>query len=83
LSKFKHSKKKMTKGSIYICDCKAVKVHEIRSAIKTKGAQTLLDIQNITKASTGCGRCKQPVTDILNAELRKIEVNGKQLRLNL
>lgn len=72
----------MTKAVVYICECKAVKANEIKSAIKTKGAQTFLDIQNITKASTGCGRCKQAVTDILNAELCKIEAKGKQLRLD-
>jgi NAD(P)H-nitrite reductase large subunit len=72
----------MNKGTLYICECKSVKAHEIRSAIKTKGAQTFLDIQNITKASTGCGRCKQPVTDIINAELCKIEAKGKQMRLD-
>ncbi|PKP36836.1 MAG: hypothetical protein CVT98_06980 [Bacteroidetes bacterium HGW-Bacteroidetes-15] len=72
----------MSNVSAHICQCKAVKAHEIKKAVRVKEAQTLLDIQNLTKAATGCGRCKQSVTDILNDELKKIRAKGKQLRFD-
>ncbi|MDD2277779.1 MAG: (2Fe-2S)-binding protein [Bacteroidales bacterium] len=72
-----------SKRANYVCECKAVFRNEIVNSIKKGHAQTLLDIQNLTKASTGCGRCKNQVEWIINTELEKKRKHGLQLRLNL
>lgn len=72
----------MGKVRNHICECKAVRKVEIISAIKRNMAETMLDIQNLTKAATGCGRCKPYVNQILEEELRKINRKDKQLKIN-
>ncbi|MDX9846087.1 MAG: (2Fe-2S)-binding protein [Tenuifilaceae bacterium] len=66
----------------YICECKAVTQREIITAIRRKGARTLLDVQNLTKASTGCSRCKTVVNDIVDKEMSKLRDQGMQLRID-
>lgn len=48
-----------------ICSCHLVKRTEIRKAIQKNGAKTVSDIQVLTRAGTGCGRCKPVILDIL------------------
>ncbi|WP_320052849.1 (2Fe-2S)-binding protein [uncultured Acetobacteroides sp.] len=64
-----------------ICNCKGVTKREILTAIKN-GTQTITDIQIITKASTGCGRCKATISSILDKERVKALKKGTQLRIN-
>jgi NAD(P)H-nitrite reductase large subunit len=66
----------------HICECKAVRKAEIISAIKQKKAETLLDIQNLTKATTSCGRCKPLVYQILEEEIKKNNRKDRQLKIN-
>ena len=73
----------MSKSNSYICQCKAVYRNEILNAVRRKGAQTLSDVQVLTKASTGCGRCKSQVLHILDNENSRLTQNGLQLRLDL
>jgi NAD(P)H-nitrite reductase large subunit len=68
--------------SKYICHCKSVKKNEIIKAIRKNGAETLLDLQNLTKANTGCGRCKENVLSVLSKEITKRDSMGKQLRFD-
>jgi len=63
-----------------ICSCKGVTKDEIIKAVR-KGAATMLDIQAITKATTGCGRCKSVVSGILSKELKKEQNRNAQLRI--
>lgn len=73
----------MVKVSVkYVCECKSVKAYEIRRAVRLSGAETLVDIQNLTKASTGCGKCKTHVISILNKELEKKHTEDKQLKFD-
>jgi nitrite reductase (NADH) large subunit len=72
----------MDNNSKFVCNCKAITRNEIINAIRKKGAESFLDIQNLTKASTGCGRCKIQVLSIIEIELRKQIGLGKQLRLD-
>ncbi|MDY0253005.1 MAG: (2Fe-2S)-binding protein [Tenuifilaceae bacterium] len=72
----------MNRGSKYICHCKSVTPNEVKKAIREKGARTLVDLQNLTQASTGCGRCRQPVLQVLDKELAIINAKGTQLRLD-
>lgn len=67
----------------YVCECKSVKAFEIRNAVRKSGAETLTDVQNLTKASTGCGRCKGMVISILEVELKRLDAIGRQLKLGL
>jgi nitrite reductase (NADH) large subunit len=64
-----------------VCECKLVPKTEIIDAIRKGGCQTIIDIQNVTGASTGCGRCKPVVIDILMKELQKQLEGSKQLKL--
>ena len=41
-----------------VCHCVKVKVQDIDDAIKN-GATTVDEIQEVTKASTCCGRCEE------------------------
>jgi bacterioferritin-associated ferredoxin len=47
-----------------ICVCNVVTENEIQSALK-KGAQTIADIQKITKAGTSCGKCLMTIDRIV------------------
>jgi bacterioferritin-associated ferredoxin len=76
------TKPRMETFSKYICQCKSVKKNEIIKSIRKNGAETLLDIQNLTKAATGCGRCKDEVMGILEKEMVKKSAMGKQLRID-
>ncbi len=51
-----------------ICFCHNVTCARIRSAIQA-GATTLKQIQDQTKASTGCTGCESEVVEILEEEL--------------
>jgi len=54
---------------------------EIIKSMKEMGCQTILDIQNTTGASTGCGRCKSQVVEIMIKILSKMKESNRQLRL--
>jgi NAD(P)H-nitrite reductase large subunit len=72
----------MSMTNKYICDCKAVTKTNLLNAIRKAGANNLLDIQNLTKASTGCGRCKSSVLQILEKETQTINLKNKQMRID-
>lgn len=57
----------MLTDDILICKCKAVKLSEIKKAIQKQNAKTVGDIQRITGASTGCGRCERRIEQILES----------------
>ena len=74
------------KDTDIVCNCNAVTKGDIVKAILEKGAKTLEDIQNLTKASTSCGSCSELVEQILRqyvkekpARVNKIEVIKKEL----
>ncbi len=48
-----------------ICFCKGVSYQQIVDAVNNKGAKVQEDIERITGASSGCGRCKRKVISIL------------------
>lgn len=52
------------KGTDLVCYCLKVDYATIRKAMKD-GARTVDDIQEMTKAGTGCGRCLSQVEAIL------------------
>ena len=52
-----------------VCRCHAVSKEEIVYAIKKQNAKNLGDIQRITAASTGCGRCGVQIKKIIVEEL--------------
>jgi NAD(P)H-nitrite reductase large subunit len=54
-----------------ICFCHCVSYKELVEAIRS-GKTTLHDIQEATRASTGCGGCESEVLEILEAELAKL-----------
>jgi nitrite reductase (NADH) large subunit len=72
----------MPKVNKYICECKAVTNNNLLNAIRKAGAETLQDVQNLTKASTGCGRCKPNVLQVLKKELQTINPQYNQLKIN-
>ena len=41
-----------------VCECARVRVQDIADAI-ANGASTVEEIENVTKASTCCGRCEE------------------------
>lgn len=54
-----------------ICFCNQVSDKEIRQVIKKNPGYSLTEVQQITTASTRCGRCLNEVTAIVNAESGK------------
>ena len=47
-----------------VCLCNQVSVQEIKKILKA-GALTVADVQQFTAAGTGCGRCVQEITAIV------------------
>lgn len=72
----------MIPSNKFVCNCRSVSKHEILRAIRKSGAQSFVDVQHITLAATGCGRCKSEVMRITDAELERLRIENKQLRIN-
>ncbi len=72
----------MSTISKYICECKGVGKFEIVKSVRNLNACTFVDVQNLTKAATGCGRCKPMVDKIIKEELSKKNIREQQLRIN-
>ncbi|HUX54522.1 MAG TPA: (2Fe-2S)-binding protein [Williamwhitmania sp.] len=64
-----------------VCNCYDVTKVQLIKAIHKYSIDTITDLQNATKASTGCGRCKNVVKEILQEELEKQDWKNQQLRL--
>jgi bacterioferritin-associated ferredoxin len=47
-----------------VCLCNHVSILEIKKILKS-GALTVADVQQFTAAGTGCGRCIQEITSIV------------------
>jgi len=47
-----------------ICKCMNVTDHDIEDAV-LEGAREFVDVQGLTKCSTGCGSCKEEITDLI------------------
>jgi ferredoxin-nitrate reductase len=48
-----------------VCSCNQVSAGEIRDAIRARGLQTVVQVANATRASTGCGGCASDVGALL------------------
>ena len=56
---------KITKEDInVICKCMNVTDHDIEDAV-LEGAREFMDVQERTKCGTGCGSCKEEITDLV------------------
>ncbi|SDB83398.1 (2Fe-2S)-binding protein [Williamwhitmania taraxaci] len=64
-----------------ICSCYEVSKSELVKAIRKQMLESIVDVQVVTKASTGCGRCKPVVLEILKREVDKRSDKNTQLRL--
>ncbi len=53
-----------------ICKCMNVTDHEIEESV-LEGARTLLELQEMTKMSTVCGKCKEEAETLLKVYLKK------------
>jgi NAD(P)H-nitrite reductase large subunit len=51
-----------------VCSCMEVTEADIEHAV-LEGARTWEDIQEETKAGTGCGGCREEVTEVMNRYL--------------
>ena len=53
-----------------VCNCRKVSFEKIEEAIKN-GADSFEKVVDETKATTGCGRCKSYVKDIVDSKINK------------
>jgi bacterioferritin-associated ferredoxin len=60
-----------------VCLCRLVTEKELVDAIHA-GAQTIEELRETTRASTGCGTCAQAVNRILQRELENISLRKSQ-----
>lgn len=72
----------MSQLSKFICNCKCVTKAEIMASIRKKGANSFSDVRTITLATTGCGRCKSDVENIVNEELKKHAARMMQFKID-
>lgn len=54
---------------MYVCLCKGITDHQIRSAIEKDGAQTLRAVRNQLGVSTQCGKCAKFAKEIVDQAL--------------
>ena len=66
-----------------VCTCYDVTKADLVRAIRKHKLDSFFNVQAATKASTGCGRCKPIVMDILEKELKNRLKSDSQLRLPL
>lgn len=52
-----------------VCHCYGVTVEDVKKAIDN-GATTLNEVQEVTKASTGCGTCKSMLKELIDDLLK-------------
>jgi NAD(P)H-nitrite reductase large subunit len=72
----------MSKNAKFVCNCKCVSKSEILNSIRKKGANSFSEVRTITLATTGCGRCKSDVENIVNEELKKHAARMMQLKID-
>lgn len=72
----------MLQSAKFICNCKCVTKAEVITSIRKKGASSFSDVRAITLATTGCGRCKSDVENVVNEELKKHAVRMMQLKID-
>ncbi|KAJ3124880.1 hypothetical protein HK098_000818 [Nowakowskiella sp. JEL0407] len=60
-----------------VCSCNNVTKLHIIKALKEKGCSSVGEVRSCTKAGSGCGGCVPVVTDIVNAEMKKM---GKKVQ---
>ncbi|MEM1137232.1 MAG: nitrite reductase large subunit NirB [Bacteroidota bacterium] len=60
-----------------ICSCESISKGSIRSAISSGECSSLPEVIKQTKASTGCGGCKPMMVDLVNATLKSL---GKEVK---
>jgi nitrite reductase (NADH) large subunit len=65
--------------SATICGCVGVTKGTIITAIHDKGVNTLSQLKEATRASTGCGSCTSLCQDILRAVAPEFEEDGKKV----
>lgn len=65
-----HPEKVIKEEARVICKCMNVTDHEIEEAV-LEGARTLLELQEKTKMSTVCGKCKDDAQALLKVYLKK------------
>ncbi len=73
----------MTRDKNLVCQCFEVRKKDIVQLIRKNHIRKLVDIQTITRAATGCGRCKPLITAILKSEEHIRKKIGDQLLLDL
>lgn len=54
-----------------VCACMSVTIGDIRKSVK-EGAKTFEEMQDVTGASQGCGRCRDYAKNVFNALLEDI-----------
>jgi nitrite reductase (NADH) large subunit len=62
-----------------ICGCMGVTKGDIISAIHEKGLQTMSQLKEATRASTGCGSCSQTCKNLLKAVAPEFEEDQKKV----
>ncbi len=62
-----------------ICGCNGVTKGDIVSAVHTKGIQTLAQLKECTRASTGCGSCTGLCQNLLKAVVPEFEEEQKKV----
>jgi len=72
----------MSQSAKFVCNCKCVSKAEIIASIRKKGANSFSEVRTITLATTGCGRCKSNVENIVNIELEKHTTRMMQLKID-
>jgi bacterioferritin-associated ferredoxin len=60
-----------------VCICNSVTEMEIRKILK-KGARSTTDIQKLTIAGTGCGRCIREIDSLVENHLKNLKPNPQQ-----
>lgn len=73
----------MVRDKNLVCQCFEVRKKDIVQLIRKNHIRKLIDIQTITRAGTGCSRCKPLIADILKSEEKVRKKIGDQLLLDL
>jgi NAD(P)H-nitrite reductase large subunit len=60
-----------------VCLCNEVNEKEILNLLK-RGARDLEDVKKFTLASTGCGKCRREVEDIVNQFFINKNIDSQQ-----
>jgi len=79
IANYKGIEKKEDADNPVICQCFNVKEQDLRNLVREKGVRDIYEASEYSKIGSGCGKCRNEASAIIEDELRKIGANKEKM----